>query len=88
MPGEEVSTHEIALHALRTRKSVFVPYIHAGNAPKSKVMDMLQIRDEDDLNSLKPDPWGIPSLDADSIRERQNALGGWELSQEHLPNLI
>lgn len=76
MPGKEVSTREIALHAFANRKFVFIPYIHAGTEPKSKVISMLQLRDENDLDSLKPDAWGIPSLEPDSVDERQNALGG------------
>ena len=75
MPGKEVSTQDIALDALRSNKSVFVPYIHARKG-KPKVIDMLQLRDEDDLNSLKPDSWGIPSLEADAVHQRNNALGG------------
>ncbi len=75
MPGKEASTRDITLDALRNRKSVFVPYIHVG-AGNSKVIDMLQLQDEEDLNSLKPDAWGIPSLDADSVDHRNNALGG------------
>jgi len=75
MPGKEVSTRDIALDALRNDKSVFIPYIHAGEG-KSKVIEMLQLRDEDDLNSLKPDSWGIPSLEAGSVGQRKNALGG------------
>lgn len=75
MPGKEVSTQDIALDALRGNKSVFVPYIHGGKG-KSKVIDMLQLRDEDDLNSLRPDSWGIPSLEPDSVGQRSNALGG------------
>lgn len=48
---------------------------------------MLQIRDEDDLKSLKPDSWGIPSLDAQSIGERQNALGGMGTEADKAPQL-
>ncbi|EXJ74805.1 uncharacterized protein A1O5_01501 [Cladophialophora psammophila CBS 110553] len=76
MPGREVSTRDIVLHALDSGKSVFVPYLHAGEAPKSKVMDMLQLQDKDDFHSLSPDAWGIPSLSRDSVERRRNALGG------------
>lgn len=87
MPGKEVSTRDIALDALRNRKAVFVPYIHSRQGPKSKVIDMLQIRDEDDLNSLKSDSWGIPSLDPDSVPGRQNALGGMGTEADASPRL-
>ena len=86
MPGKEVSTQDIALDALRNKKHVFVPYIHAGEG-KSKVIDMLQLRDEEDLNSLKPDSWGIPSLDADSVGQRNNALGGMGIAPTASPEL-
>ena len=86
MPGKEVSTQDIALDALRNSKSVFVPYIHAGD-DKTKVIDMLRLRDEEDLNSLTPDAWGIPSLKADSVGQRANALGGTGTSPSGSPEL-
>lgn len=76
MPGREVSTRDIVLRALKDGKEVFVPYLHAGDSPKSRVMDMLQLQDETDFNSLKPDGWGIPSIPSDSVDHRRNALGG------------
>ncbi|RMZ76746.1 hypothetical protein DV737_g4727, partial [Chaetothyriales sp. CBS 132003] len=77
MPGREASTAEIVLDALCQGKAVFVPYIHAGPDGKNqKTMDMLQIESENDLKSLKPDAWGIPSFSPESISHRQNALGG------------
>lgn len=39
-------------------------------------MDMLRLRDEEDLHSLKPDAWGIPSLTAEDVHLRENAMGG------------
>lgn len=77
MPGKEVSTLSIVRQAFKDGKEVYVPYIHASkDDPKSKIMDMLRLQDEDDLVSLKPDPWGIPSLPKESIGKRSNALGG------------
>ena len=77
MRGREVSTTEIVRDALRTSKKVFIPYIYASmDDPKQKIMDMLRLKDEADLDSLKPDPWGIPSLSAENIEDRENALGG------------
>lgn len=77
MPGREVSTSSIVTDALRRGKKVFIPYIHAETgAGKSKTMDMLRLKDEHDLESLKPDAWGIPSLSEEGIANRENALGG------------
>ncbi|KAK5939342.1 hypothetical protein PMZ80_008646 [Knufia obscura] len=77
MPGREVSTSSIVTDALRRGKKVFIPYIHAETgAGKSKTMDMLRLKDEHDLESLKPDAWGIPSLSEQGIEDRENALGG------------
>jgi len=78
MPGREVSTLAIVIDALRYGKKVFVPYIHSEtSAGKSKVMDMLRLKDEADLQSLEPDAWGIPSLSAKGLDDRENALGGY-----------
>lgn len=76
MPGREVSTRDIVLQAFKDGKEVFVPFLHTESTSKSKIMSMLQLQDEKDFNSLKPDAWGIPSLSPDSISERRNALGG------------
>ena len=76
MPGREVSTHDVVLDALTSGKKVFIPYLHPSENGGTKQMDMLELRDEADLNALKPDPWGIPSLDPNSVGNRRNALGG------------
>lgn len=76
MPRREVSTREIVVKSLENGKTVFIPYIYSDEKTKYKTMDMLQIRDLEDLNSLKPDAWGIPTLPKDSIESRRNALGG------------
>lgn len=39
-------------------------------------MDMLHLRSADDYHSLKPDSWGIPSLDATTVQARGNCFGG------------
>lgn len=81
MPGREISTNGIVIDALRNGKKVFIPYIHPSeDDPKSKVMDMLRLKDESDLQGLKPDAWGIPSLSADDIDLRENAIGGSGIS--------
>ncbi|EXJ94119.1 hypothetical protein A1O1_02512 [Capronia coronata CBS 617.96] len=93
MPGREVSTRDIVLQAFDDGKSVFVPYLHAGKTPKSRIMDMLQLHDKDDFHSLKPDAWGIPSIPKDSVGRRRNALGGIGISdapetgKDHYPIL-
>lgn len=86
MPGKEVATHSIVRQALRQGKRVFVPYIHTSRQdPKLKVMDMLRLRDEEDLDALRPDAWGIPSLPEDSIDLRDNALGGMGCLEDSSP---
>lgn len=77
MPNKEISTRDIVVKALEQDKKVFIPYIHPESpGSKSKVMDMLRLRDRKDLESLKPDAWGIPSLTLDGIEDRENAMGG------------
>ncbi|KAF2155037.1 nagb/rpia/CoA transferase-like protein [Myriangium duriaei CBS 260.36] len=71
MPGAELQTAAIVTHALQSGKDVFVPFI----TRKPPVMDMLQLRDEQDFRSLQPDKWGIPSLDAATVDQRINCLG-------------
>lgn len=85
MPGKEISTADIVLDALRHGKKVFIPYIHSvENDPKRKVMDMLRLKDEDDLQSLQPDSWGIPSLASNDIDHRENARGGEGINRRQL----
>ena len=76
MPGREVSTHGVVLDALTSGKKVFIPYLHSSEKGGTRQMDMLELRDEADLNALRPDAWGIPSLDPNSVGNRGNALGG------------
>jgi 5-formyltetrahydrofolate cyclo-ligase len=80
MPAREVSTHDIVVHAITHGKSVFVPYIHRtqnnGSQKPKAVMDMLALHSTEDLRSLRPDAWGIPTLDEDSVVSRENALSG------------
>lgn len=77
MPNKEISTRDVVVKALEQDKKVFIPYIHADfPKSKSKVMDMLRLRDRKDLDALEPDAWGIPSLPPDGVEGRENALGG------------
>lgn len=56
------------------------------NQPKS-IMDALELRSLTEYESLKPDKWGIPSLDEESIPNRSNSFGGSGLSQAHVTPL-
>lgn len=78
MPGREIQTHSLVRDALVIKKQVFVPYIymlevHQGTAVEA--MDMLQLEDQEDLASLQPDAWGIPSLQRDDVHRRMNCFG-------------
>ena len=80
MPGKEIATKAIVLHALENGKKVFVPYIHKARSESQQrtisVMEMLALHSKEDLEALDPDAWGIPCLHADSVAERENALYG------------
>lgn len=86
MPNE-VSTAGIVRDAFNQRKQVYVPYVHSLNPKPAKgrasVLEMLQLRSIEDYESLQPDNWGIPSLDAQTVPERMNCLGGYGVSGEH-----
>ncbi|CAK7262795.1 hypothetical protein SEPCBS57363_000226 [Sporothrix epigloea] len=82
MPAAEVQTDAIVRYALSTGKDVFVPYLHKlatvadeGGYTPPRVMDMVQLHDVDDYESLIPDRWGIPSVSADSLSSRCRVLG-------------
>lgn len=75
MPEGEVSTRDIVIDALSKKKKVFVPYIHGRKASSRLVM--LALSSVEDFESLRPDAWGIPSLEAESVASRENALGGF-----------
>ena len=78
MPSSELSTVAIVEDAFASGKKPFVPHIHkkssqSADGPTS-LMDMLSLHSENDYQSLKPDNWGIPSLDEASIKDRENCL--------------
>lgn len=80
MPTGEIQTDAIVRDALASGKEVFVPYLHRNplqseNAPV-RVMDMVRLNGMKDYESLKPDKWGIPSIDPATIHERQRIFGG------------
>ncbi|TVY44761.1 putative 5-formyltetrahydrofolate cyclo-ligase [Lachnellula subtilissima] len=79
MPSGEIQTDAIVRHALESGKQVFVPYLHKSqtpspNTPRS-VMEMVDLRSLSDYDSLTRDSWGIPTIDAENIREREHILG-------------
>ncbi len=80
MPTAEIQTDAIVRHALGSGKQVFVPYLHKSpnpspDTPKS-VMDMVDLRSLSDYDSLKRDNWGIPTIEADTVHEREHILEG------------
>ncbi|KAH8681221.1 hypothetical protein BX600DRAFT_504944 [Xylariales sp. PMI_506] len=79
MPGGEIQTDLIVKHALWSGKQVFVPYLHkSGLSPDdgpARLMDMVSLRDIADYESLQRDKWGIPSVDAATVNERQRSVG-------------
>ncbi len=78
MPTGEIQTDAIVRHALESGKKVFVPYLHKSKLPSPdtthSVMDMVDLRSLSDYNSLKRDSWGIPTIEADSVDEREHVL--------------
>lgn len=81
MPAAEIQTDEIVRDALRSGKTVFVPFLgkHQNappDTPKS-VMDMVDLRSLSDYTSLKRDSWGIPTIGRDTVSEREGILGYW-----------
>ena len=80
MPAGEIRTDAIVRHALESGKQVFVPYLQKSDqqspdTPRS-VMDMVDLRTIADYNSLRRDTWGIPTIPADTVHERQHILKG------------
>lgn len=94
MPNGEIQTDPIVKHALSTGKQVFVPYLHKSGLPPgegpSRLMDMVSLRDLDDYESLQRDKWGIPSVNAATVNERQRSVGelGGRSSQDATLDLI
>ncbi|KFA61946.1 hypothetical protein S40285_02835 [Stachybotrys chlorohalonatus IBT 40285] len=85
MPSAEIQTDSVVRHALASGKQVFVPYLHKSpvDVPgtPSRVMDMVRLSNLQDYESLKPDRWGIPSIDPATVHQRQRILGSSDASQ-------
>lgn len=79
MPKAEAQTDKIVHEALNNGKRVFVPYIHQPRTGP-KIIDMLRLASVSEYENLQRDSWGIPSLPADSVESRENAMGGKGLS--------
>lgn len=85
MPKAEAQTSQIVSDALHAGKQVFIPYIHQPRTGP-KIIDMLRLASVAEFEGLERDSWGIPSLPADSVEARENAMGGKGLSSgEHPP---
>lgn len=83
MPAAEAQTDMLVRDALRSGKQVFVPFLYApsqevavGGGKPRKVMDLLRLNSESEYDGLSKDAWGIPSLGADGVEDRENAIGG------------
>ena len=83
MPAAEAQTELLVRDALRSGKQVFVPFLYTptqavtvGGGKPRKVMDLLRLDSESEYDGLEKDAWGIPSLSADSVDNRENAMGG------------
>lgn len=78
MPTGEVQTDAIVRHALGSGKQVFVPYLFKpSNPPLStpkSVMDMVNLKDLSDYDSLVRDSWGIPTIGPGTVAMREHVL--------------
>lgn len=81
MPASEAQTSSLVRCALGSGKKVFVPFLYApaaanGEGKKRKRMDMLQLNSAREYEGLEKDAWGIPSLSAKGVEQKENAMGG------------
>lgn len=78
MPTGEIQTDAIVRHALESGKKVFVPYLHKAKSPSPdrprSVMDMVNLLSVSDYDSLTRDSWGIPTIGADTVDQREHIL--------------
>lgn len=90
MPSGEINTQRVLRHALKSGKQVFIPYIYKVREPRGQdlpasIMDMLHLSSEEDMATLTPDKWGIPSIQKDSVNDRMNCFGGKGLTNGESP---
>ncbi|KAK8118891.1 uncharacterized protein PG998_003517 [Apiospora kogelbergensis] len=94
MPHGEIQTDLIVRDALSSGKRVFIPYLHKSGLPAAdgptRLMDMVSLRDVEDYEALQRDKWGIPSVDAATVNQRQRSVGelGGERSEDASLDLI
>ena len=87
MPASEAQTDLLVKDALSSGKKVFVPFLYSPSqeptdgGKKRKVMDMLRLNSLQEYENLARDAWGIPSLSAESVKDRENAMGGKGLTR-------
>lgn len=93
MPTGELQTDALVRHALGTGKQVFVPYLFKSSNPPldtpKSMMDMVDLKDLSNYESLKRDSWGIPTIGADTVQEREHVLskGGQTLDMILMPGV-
>jgi 5-formyltetrahydrofolate cyclo-ligase len=86
MPASEAQTDLLVKDALSSGKKVFVPFLYSPSqnpsdrGKKRKVMDMLRLNSLQEYDNLARDAWGIPSLSAESVNDKENAMGGTGLT--------
>lgn len=78
MPNGEIQTDAIVRHALQSGKKVFVPYLHKLQSPPlgtpRSVMDMVDLCSLSDYETLQRDSWGIPTINSDTVHQREHIL--------------
>ncbi|KUJ10342.1 nagb/rpia/CoA transferase-like protein [Mollisia scopiformis] len=92
MPMGEVQTDAIVRNALSSGKQVFVPHLHKirnplPDTPRS-VMDMVDLRSLLDYESLERDSWGIPTINAETVGQREHILKDSEKTKEGLDLIL
>jgi 5-formyltetrahydrofolate cyclo-ligase len=92
MPTGEVQTDAIVRHALESGKKVFVPYLHKADSPlpdtPRSVMEMVDLCSLSDYDSLKRDNWGIPTISADTVDQREHILENATKESEGLDMIL
>ncbi|MCJ1313800.1 hypothetical protein MMC25_007480 [Agyrium rufum] len=73
MPSGEISTTTLVADALSKGKRVFVPYLYREGS--TSLMDMVRLASQEDYEGLERDKWGIPSVSAASVRQRERCIG-------------
>lgn len=85
MPSGELSTRNIVQDAFQRGKEVYIPYIHT--VDKVSVMDMLALESITEFESLQPDKWGIPSLQATQVPGRRDCFSAKGLDLIVMPGM-